>query len=170
MEFGYFPIDRFAIAKTNMRYGRKAPDIADILPSVRSKGVIVPVIARGRADTGLLEIEAGRRRYFAALAVANEGKEGMRLPCVIADDGDDAHALELSMIENLLRQDPDQVTQWESFVRLVKQGRSVEDIAATFALGEIQVKTHLGTRQSAPPYPRSLSGRRDRCAPEQPCL
>lgn len=143
MEFGYFPLERFAIARTNMRYGRKAPDVADILPSVRTRGVIVPVIARGCAEEGPLEIEAGRRRYFAALAVAQEGKEGVMLPCVIADTGDDADALEISMIENLLRQAPDQVTQWESFVRLVKNGRSVEDIAATFALGELQVKRIL---------------------------
>ena len=90
MEFGYFPIERFTIARTNMRYGRKAPEIGDILSSVRTRGVIVPVIARGCVEDGPLEIEAGRRRYFAALAVANEGKEGVMLPCVIADAGDDA--------------------------------------------------------------------------------
>jgi ParB family chromosome partitioning protein len=47
------------------------------------------------------------------------------------------------MIENMLRQNPDQVTQWESYTRLVKEGRSVEDIAATFALTELQVKRIL---------------------------
>ena len=143
MDFGYFPIERFTIARTNMRYGRKAPEIGDILPSVRTRGVLVPVIARGCADAGPLEIEAGRRRYFAALAVANEGVENVMLPCVIAAPGDDADALETSMIENLLRQAPDQVTQWESFVRLVKKGRDIDDIAATFALTELQVKRIL---------------------------
>ena len=43
------------------------------------------------------------------------------------------------MIENMLRQAPDQVMQWESYTRLVKEGRSVDDIAATFALTELQV-------------------------------
>ena len=70
MEFGYFPIERFTIARTNMRYGRKAPDIRDILPSVRTRGVIVPVIARGCAEAGPLEIEAGRRRYFGGYLIA----------------------------------------------------------------------------------------------------
>jgi ParB family chromosome partitioning protein len=60
-----------------------------------------------------------------------------------AGEGDDAEALEASMIENMLRQNPDQVTQWESYTRLVKEGRSVEDIAATFALTEVQVKRIL---------------------------
>ena len=143
MDFGHFPLARFTIARSNMRYGKKPPDISDILPSVQRRGVVVPIIARGCADTGPLEIEAGRRRYYAALALASEGRDDVTLPCVIAAPGDDADALEISMIENLLRQDPDQVTQWESFVRLVKKGRDVEDIAATFALSELQVKRIL---------------------------
>jgi ParB family transcriptional regulator, chromosome partitioning protein len=65
------------------------------------------------------------------------------LPCITLAEGDDADALEISMIENMLRQAPDQVTQWESYTRLVKEGRSVEDIAATFALTELQVKRIL---------------------------
>ena len=67
----------------------------------------------------------------------------MTLPCITLGEGDDAEALEISMIENMLRQNPDQVTQWESYTRLVKEGRSVEDIAATFALTELQVKRIL---------------------------
>src|SRR3546814_3331843 len=47
------------------------------------------------------------------------------------------------MIENMLRQAPDAVTQWESYTRLVKEGRSVDDIAATFALTELQLKRIL---------------------------
>src|SRR3546814_19185261 len=43
----------------------------------------------------------------------------------------------------MLRQAPDAVTQWESYTRLVKEGRSVDDIAATFALTELQVKRIL---------------------------
>ena len=65
------------------------------------------------------------------------------LPCITLGEGDDAETLEISMIENMLRQNPDQVTQWESYTRLVKEGRSVEDIAATFALTELQVKRIL---------------------------
>ena len=33
------------------------------------------------------------------------------LPCITLGEGDDAEALEISMIENMLRQNPDQVTQ-----------------------------------------------------------
>jgi ParB family chromosome partitioning protein len=43
----------------------------------------------------------------------------------------------------MLRQAPDPVTQWESYTRLVKEGRTVESIATTFALTELQVKRIL---------------------------
>src|SRR3546814_8798050 len=43
----------------------------------------------------------------------------------------------------MARLDPDEVTQWESFVRLVKEGRKVEDIAATFGLPDLAVKRVL---------------------------
>ena len=32
-----------------MRYGKRAPDVADILPSVRSAGVLQPLIVRPMA-------------------------------------------------------------------------------------------------------------------------
>lgn len=59
------------------------------------------------------------------------------------DDGDDADALEASLIENLARLDPDEVSQWETFSRLVKQGRTVPDIAATFGITDLKVKRIL---------------------------
>ncbi|MES0008023.1 hypothetical protein NKK52_31410 [Mesorhizobium sp. C277A] len=37
------------------------------------------------------------------------------MPCAIMEDGDDADALEASLIENLARLDPDEVWQWETF-------------------------------------------------------
>ncbi|MCP4028260.1 MAG: chromosome partitioning protein ParB, partial [Sphingomonas sp.] len=39
--------------------------------------------------------------------------------------------------------DPDEVTQWENFTRLVREGRKVEDIAATFGLPDFTVKRVL---------------------------
>jgi ParB family chromosome partitioning protein len=81
-----------------MRGGKKAPDLTNILPSVRARGVLVPLIVRvkpcpepvegGSPDT--YEIVAGKRRYHAALAVAEEGGDVDALPCAVMDAGDDA--------------------------------------------------------------------------------
>src|SRR3546814_20618375 len=65
------------------------------------------------------------------------------MPCAILSDSDDADAIEASLIENVARLDPDEVTQWETFTRLVKEGRDVGDIAATFGLPDMMVRRVL---------------------------
>ena len=143
MNIDHIPLDRLSVSKANMRQGKKPPDIADILPSIIKRGVLSPLFVRPNCADGHFEIVAGKRRYYASLEAAKQGRDDVTLPCITLADGDDAEALEVSMIENMLRQSPDQVTQWESYTRLVKEGRSVEDIAATFALTELQVKRIL---------------------------
>lgn len=143
MQIESISLDRLSVSKANMRQGKKPPDVADILPSVIRRGVISPLFVRPNCQDGHFEIVAGKRRYFASLEAAKQGQDGLALPCIVLADGDDADALEVSMIENMLRQAPDPVTQWESYTRLVKEGRSVDDIAATFALTELQVKRIL---------------------------
>lgn len=143
MKIDSIPLDRLSVSKTNMRQGKKPPDITDILPSIIKRGVLSPLFVRPNCNAGHYEIVAGKRRFFASEIAAKECEARAILPCIVLGEGDDAEALEISMIENLLRQNPDQVTQWESYTRLVKEGRSVEDIAATFALTEVQVKRIL---------------------------
>lgn len=143
MQIDHISLDRLSVSPINMRRGRKTPDVSDILPSVKARGVLSPLFVRANGKPDHFEILAGKRRYFASVEAAKESGEERSLPCIVIGEGDDAEALEISMIENLLRQDPDEVTQWESFTRLVKEGRSVEDIAATFALTELQVKRIL---------------------------
>ena len=143
MHIDQIPLDRLSVSKANMRAGKKPSDVSDILPSIIKRGVISPLFVRPNCNPGHFEIVAGKRRYFASLEAARQGQDDMTLPCITLGEGDDAEALEVSMIENMLRQNPDQVTQWESYTRLVKEGRSVEDIAATFALTQLQVKRIL---------------------------
>jgi ParB family transcriptional regulator, chromosome partitioning protein len=156
MELRHIAIADLTVSAANMR-GKGKPDIANILPSVRARGILVPLIVRpgqsGAAATGrsedkgspeTFEIVAGKRRYQAALAVAEEnGIEAEPLPCAVLDESDDAAALEASLIENVARLDPDEVTRWETFTRLVREGRSPEEIALTFGLTDLQVKRTL---------------------------
>jgi len=131
--------DKLSVSKTNMRYGKKAPDVSDILPTVRKRGVIQTLLVRPNCQDGHFEIVAGSRRFHAARIVAAETGEAEPLPCRILSETDDAAAIEASMIENLARLDADEVTQWETFTRLVKEGRDVADIAATFGLPDLTI-------------------------------
>jgi ParB family chromosome partitioning protein len=146
MKLDFIDIGNIDDSAVNMRHGRKAPDVSDILPTVRKRGIIVPVILRPGTSEGRFELVAGRRRIHAArLAQAEEGADSElgRVPSAIMEAGDDAAALEASLIENIARLDPDEVTQWETFTRLVKEGREVDDIAATFGLPDLTIRRVL---------------------------
>jgi ParB family chromosome partitioning protein len=146
MKLDFIDIGNIDESAVNMRASRKAPDVSDILPTVRKRGIIVPVILRPGMAEGRFELVAGRRRVHAArIAQADESADPElgRVPAAIMDADDDAAALEASLIENLARLDPDEVTQWETFTRLVREGREVDDIAATFGLPDLTIRRVL---------------------------
>ena len=143
MKLDFIDLDHLSIAAANMRGKGKDPEVADLLPSIRSRGVLVPLLVRPNCAEGHYEIVAGRRRFTAVNTVAREGGAVKPIPCAILDEGDDADALEASMLENLARVRPDEVSQWESFVALVKAGRSVEEVADTFGFEPSAVKRIL---------------------------
>lgn len=141
MDLQHIPLDRLKVSTMNMRHARKAPDISDLLPSIKARGLQQPLLVRANGDG--YEIVAGRRRFFALQALAKNSGEVAEAPCAIMAPGDDAAALEASLIENLARLNPDEMTRWETFSRLVKQGRSICEIASTFGVSEIMVRRAL---------------------------
>ena len=144
MKLSFIDLGKLSISQANMRYAKKAPDVSDILPTIRARGVMVPLLVRPNCADGAYEIVAGARRFTAAQIVA-DGQNGVGepLPCAILEDGDDAAAIEASLIENIARLAPDEVTRWESFTRLAKEGREIADISATFGIPEQGVKRIL---------------------------
>jgi len=141
MDLQHIDLTKLKISPANMRNGRKEPDVSDILPSVRARGILQPLLVRPDGDD--YEIVAGRRRYFAAKVVAAEQGGIDPLPCAVMAPGDDAAALEASLIENVARLAPDEMTQYEAYVRLTREGKSVAEIASTFGLDEREVKQRL---------------------------
>ncbi|WP_226635852.1 ParB/RepB/Spo0J family partition protein [Novosphingobium profundi] len=158
MELMHIDLARLSVSSLNMRGTKKTCDIANILPSVRARGVLVPLIVRELPGTGeegndsppAYEILAGKRRYHAARTVAEEGGGIEDLPCAVIEPGDDAAALEASLIENVARLDPDEMTRCETFTRLVREGRDVDGIAQTFGLTALQVKRTLALGNLVP--------------------
>lgn len=112
MKLDFIELGDLSIAAANMRGKGKGPDVADLLPSIRARGVLVPLLVRPNCADGHYEIVAWRRRFTSVGAVAREGGAVRPIPCAILDEGDDANALEASMLENLARVQPDEVSQW----------------------------------------------------------
>ena len=132
---------KLVISPLNMHFDEPAPDVSDIIGSVRQHGVLETLLVRETFQDGVLvpehfEVVAGRRRCFAAQAVAGEGIDIDPVPIGILEPGDDAAALEISLIENMARLPPNEVACWETFVKLIREGRTPEYLAATYGKTE----------------------------------
>lgn len=147
MKLDFITHDKLTVAKLNMRAKGRDPEVGDIQPSIAKRGVLIPLLVRPRMGAGPddipFEILAGRRRFTAVTNILRGGGTAKPLPCAILDEGDDADAIEASMLENLARVEPDEVSQWEAFAKLVKAGRNIEEIATDFAFEVGTVKRIL---------------------------
>jgi len=136
------------ISPLNMHYGRPKPDVSDIRPSIGQRGVLFPMLVQEKFADGVIvpghfAVVAGARRLTAAQAEIAAGVEIDPVPICILDPGDDAAAIEASLIENLQRLPPDEVSTWEAFAKLIKEGRTPQEIATTFYMTETVVNRTL---------------------------
>lgn len=143
------PLDQLKISKLNMRHSRKTPDVSDILPSIRASGLRQTLLVRREGDH--YGVVAGRRRYFALLALAEETGTVPLVQCTIMEAGDDAAAIEASIIENVARLPATEMEQFNAFRALAKTGRSVEQIAVHFGVTELSVRRVLALANLAAP-------------------
>lgn len=119
---------------------RKAFDPASLLrlaDSIRRYGVLQPITVRisqgSDGDAESYEIVCGERRYRASIIAGLSS-----VPCIIINSGD-MNSAELSVIENLLRDDLNMFEQAESFSLLIK----------TFSLTQDDVANRVSLSQSA---------------------
>lgn len=102
---------------------RFAPDTLDELAaSIRSTGVLQPLVVRRRGDR--YEILVGERRWRAARQAGLA-----RVPALVRE-ASDAEALQLALVENLLREDLNPLEEAEAYQRLMAElGWVQEDLA-----------------------------------------
>ena len=142
----FIPFSQLHISELNMRHSETAPEIDDILPSVKERGIRQPLIVRregGTAKKPKYGIVAGRRRFFCLSAILAEGTKIPDVPCCVMDAKDDALAIETSIIENVARLAPTEMEQYEAFKVLSDKGQSIDDIAAVFGITPQSVKRRL---------------------------
>lgn len=119
-------------------------DIADLVSSIKEKGVLEPVLVRPSGEK--FQIIAGERRYRASLEAGLS-----QLPC-IEIDVDDRGVLEISLIENLQRLDLDPFEEGEGLHKLAekflytheeiarKLGKSRTSITESLTLNNIPIE------------------------------
>ena len=148
-------LNQLHVSPLNMRAEKKEPSLkkmaaiaANILPTVREKGILSDLIVR--QNNAGYEILAGRRRFYAAKVIENERGEFPPLPCDVRENLTDADAREISLIENVAREDADEITCYEAFSALIRDGKTVDEIARTFGKTEREVCQSLAIANLLP--------------------
>jgi ParB family transcriptional regulator, chromosome partitioning protein len=99
----------------------------ELIAAIKSQGIIEPLVVRPAtpgADNVRYELIAGERRLRASRAA------GLTTVPVVVREVDDRAALEMSLVENLLREDLNPIEEARSFLRLNREfGQTHEEIA-----------------------------------------
>jgi ParB family chromosome partitioning protein len=107
--------------------------LAALAGSIRSRGVLQPVLVRPRAD-GRYELVAGERRWRAAELAGLE-----EIPAIIRRR-DDAGALEVALIENMAREDLNPVEEARACAGLVEElGLTREEVGVRIGRSRVSV-------------------------------
>jgi ParB family chromosome partitioning protein len=139
MKLTHLNLEDLKLSTINVRK-KGGKDVSDLLPSIRSLGIVQPLLVRPNCEG--YEIIAGQRRFRALEKLAEEGITEP-VPCAIMEDGDDAKAIEASLAENVARLPMDEIDQYKAFAALHAKGESIEDIAARFGVTERLVNQRL---------------------------
>jgi ParB family chromosome partitioning protein len=125
-EYRELPLALLNESKTNPRRAFDETSLKELAASIRSQGVLSPLLVRPLTENGF-EIVAGARRYRAAQIA-----ETVTVPVRIKQMSD-AEVLEAQLVENLIRAEIHPMEEAEGFARLLaleEPKYSIEQIAA----------------------------------------
>ena len=88
-------------------------DLQNLVGSIREKGILQPLVVRRKGEG--YELIAGERRWRAAQ------RAGIKEVPIIIKDVPDSEILELSLIENIQRENLNPIEEAEAFKRLIDQ-------------------------------------------------
>jgi ParB family chromosome partitioning protein len=115
-------IDRLDPTEAQPRQNFKEDKLDELAQSIKAKGVIQPIVVRRNGDR--FQIIAGERRWRAA------GKAGLsKVPCVVKDIAQE-DVLELSLIENIQREELNAIEEANAYRRLIEQLAVTQDHVA----------------------------------------
>lgn len=115
------PISMLVPSAFNPRKRFDDAGLDELAASIRTRGVLQPLVVRRHAQG--FEIVAGERRFLAAQ------RAGLAQIPVVLLDLDDAAALEVAMVENVLRENLAPLEEADGFAALRRHGWTQEQIA-----------------------------------------
>jgi ParB family chromosome partitioning protein len=163
------PVDQVRGGRLNPRKEFREDELAELAESIRTKGLVQPIIVRPDALNGGYEIVAGERRWRAAQ------RAGLMSVPVIVRNLDDREVLELAIIENVQRADLNAIEEAAGYRELVERfdysqeqlseiiGKSRSHVANTLRLLKLpdDVQTLVQQGRLTAGHARALIGRED---------
>jgi ParB family chromosome partitioning protein len=123
-------IDQLHPSGFNPRKDFDETELAELADSIRSKGLLQPIIARPDAQRGGYEIVAGERRWRAAQ------KAAMHTVPVIVRELSDLEAAEFALIENVQRTDLNPIEEATGYTELMEKfGYTQEQVSEVVGKG-----------------------------------
>ena len=98
----------------------------ELTDSIKSRGIIQPIIVRDFDGDSKYEIIAGERRWLAAQ------KAGLHEVPIVVIDADDKKALEFGIVENVQRHDLNAIEEAEGYKRLIDEFSYDQEQVAKF--------------------------------------
>lgn len=149
-------IDQLKPGRYQPRSNMQQEALVELAESIKSQGVMQPVLARPLADGGF-EIIAGERRWRAARMA------GLTTVPALVKDIPDHQALAAALIENIQREDLNALEEAQGIQRLVQEfGLTHQAIADTLGRSRASVTNLLRLLELAPPVRELLAdGRLD---------
>ena len=98
----------------------------ELSESIKSRGIIQPIIVRNSNGNTKYEIIAGERRWLAAQ------KAGLHEVPIVVIDADDKKALEFGIVENVQRHDLNAIEEAEGYKRLIDEFSYDQEQVAKF--------------------------------------
>ena len=162
-------IDQLHRSQLNPRRDFGDAELAELADSIRTKGLLQPIIARPGANRGGYEIVAGERRWRAAQ------RAGIHQVSIIVRDLNDQELLEVALIENVQRSDLNAIEEATGYNDLTERfgytqeqladviGKSRSHIANTLRLLKLPpaVRSLVATGALTAGHARALVGRDD---------
>jgi len=131
-ELQYLPIEQLQQGKYQPRKDMSAEALEDLSNSIRSQGIIQPIVVRN-VDVNTYEIIAGERRWRAAQLAGID-----KIPCIIKNVEDEA-AIAIALIENIQRED----------LNAMEEAIALERLLTEFELTHQEVANAVGKSRTA---------------------
>ncbi|RWD51647.1 MAG: ParB/RepB/Spo0J family partition protein [Mesorhizobium sp.] len=135
----------------NVRKTYTAEGIEALASNIRADGyrLLQNLVVRKGDKKGRYFVVAGGRRLAALNLLAEAGEIAKDYP-IECKEREGEIATEISLAENVMREEMHPVDQYEAFDALAKQGKDIADIAARFGTTETIVRKRLALARVSP--------------------